>query len=56
MCNRTIAFSLLLVSLMAFIPFSVALADGPIINGPSHYEGADVLADCGSFAKNPPRL
>jgi hypothetical protein len=44
-----IASSLILVILMALIPFSVAFADGPIIIGPSHYEGSDVLADCGAF-------
>jgi hypothetical protein len=49
MRTRIIALSLVLASLMAFTSFSVASADGPIIIGPSHYEGSDVLADCGSF-------
>jgi hypothetical protein len=46
---RLIASSLVLVSLMAFMPFSVASADGPVIEGPIHLEGTDVLVDCGSF-------
>jgi hypothetical protein len=49
MRTRIIAFSLILVSLMALVPYSVAFADGPIIYPSSHYEGADVLAECGSF-------
>ena len=49
MHTRIITSSLVLVILMAFIPLSAAFADGPITIGPSHYEGSDVLADCGSF-------
>lgn len=49
MRTRIITFSLILVSLMAFLPISVASADGPVIEGPLHFEGTDVLADCGSF-------
>lgn len=36
------------VGLMAVVPFSVASADGPVATT-SHYEGTDVLVDCGSF-------
>ena len=46
---RLIASSLILVSLMAFPPLSVAAADGPVVEGPIHEEGTTVLADCGSF-------
>lgn len=49
MRTRIIIFSLVLVLLLAFMPFYDAFADGPIISGPTHYEGSDVLADCGSF-------
>jgi hypothetical protein len=48
-CPRNLVSSLVLALLLAFMPITVALADGPIISGPTHYEGADVLADCGSF-------
>ena len=46
---RLIVSSLVLASLMALAPLSVVFADGPIVSGPFHYEGSDVLADCGSF-------
>ena len=46
---RLIASSLLLVSLMAFVPLSVAFADGPVVEGPIHEEGTEELVDCGSF-------
>jgi hypothetical protein len=46
---RLIVSSLVLVSLLALSPFAVASADGPDFSGPWHYEGTDVLADCGSF-------
>ena len=49
MNTRILASSLVLVTLIAFMPFSVASADGPVIEGPLHFEGTDVLADCGSF-------
>lgn len=49
MRTRIIISSLALVFLMAFMPFYVASADGPVIEGPLHFEGTDVLADCGSF-------
>jgi len=49
MRTRIISFSLVLALLAAFIPFAVASADGPTLIGPSHYEGVDVLTDCGSF-------
>jgi hypothetical protein len=46
---RLITSSLLLVGLMAFFPRSVAFADGPVVEGPFHEEGTEILADCGSF-------
>ena len=46
---RLIVSSLVLVSLMAFPPLSVASADGPVVEGPIHEEGTAVLADCGAF-------
>ena len=49
MRTRIITSSLVLALLMAFIPFAVASADGPVIVGPLHFEGTDVLVDCGSF-------
>jgi hypothetical protein len=42
-------FILLLASLLALTSASVAFADGPVVNGPNHYEGSDELWDCGSF-------
>lgn len=49
MNTRLIVPSLVLVGLMAFFPFSVASADGPVVEGPIHEESITVLADCGSF-------
>jgi hypothetical protein len=49
MRTRLIISSLMLVLLMALTTITVASADGPIISGPTEYDGADVLADCGSF-------
>ena len=49
MNTRLIVSSLVLVSLIAFFPFSVASADGPVVEGPIHEEGTIVLADCGAF-------
>jgi hypothetical protein len=46
---RLITFSLVLVGLIAVLPFSVAAADEPVVEGPFHEEGATVLHDCGSF-------
>lgn len=46
---RLIVSSLVLVGLMAFFPFSVASADEPVVEGPVHEEGTEVLTDCGSF-------
>jgi hypothetical protein len=34
-----IVSSLVLVGLMAFVPLSVASADGPVVEGPIHEEG-----------------
>ena len=44
-----VSTSLALALLIAFIPSSAVLADAPIIDGPIHLEGTDVLVDCGSF-------
>lgn len=49
MRTRIVCLSLVLVSLLTLFPFSVALADGPIIVGPIYNEGTDLLVDCGSF-------
>jgi len=49
MNTRLIVSSLVLVGLIVFFPFSVASADGPVVEGPIHEEGTTVLADCGSF-------
>jgi len=49
MRTRIIISSLVLVLLLAFMPFYAASADGPVIEGPLHFEGTDVLVDCGSF-------
>ena len=49
MNTRLIVSSLVLVSLIALFPFSVASADGPVVEGPIHEEGTIVLADCGAF-------
>ncbi|HEX9384938.1 MAG TPA: hypothetical protein VF918_01360 [Anaerolineales bacterium] len=46
---RLIVSSLVLVGLIAFFPFSVASADGPVVEGPFHEEGTAVLVDCGAF-------
>jgi hypothetical protein len=37
---RLIVSSLVLVGLMAFFPFFVASADGPVVEGPIHEEGS----------------
>jgi hypothetical protein len=46
---RLITHSLILVSLMAFMPVSAASADAPVFEGPFHYESSFVLTNCGSF-------
>jgi len=45
---RSIASSLVLVGLMAFIPLTAAFADGPVLEGPYPSQGTEVI-DCGSF-------
>src|SRR5687767_2970534 len=49
MNTRLIVSSLILVTLMAFFPFSVASAGGPVIEDPIYEEGTVDVADCGSF-------
>jgi len=49
MRTRLIAYSLVLVSLMAFLPVSAAFAAGPVIVGPFHIETSFVVTNCGSF-------
>src|SRR5260221_1944441 len=46
---RRLCISLVLGSLVALGSFSIASADGPIITGPTHFEGSGELWDCGSF-------
>ena len=46
---RLIVSSLVLVGLIAFLPLSVASADGPVVADPIHEEGSAVLVDCGGF-------
>ena len=49
MHRRSIALSLVLVILMASFPWSVAVAAGPVVEGPFHEEGTYELLDCGAF-------
>src|SRR5438552_16336120 len=46
---RRICIGLVLGSLIVLGSFSVASADGPIITGPTHFEGSAELWDCSSF-------
>ncbi len=43
MNTRLIVSSLVLVGLIVFFPFSVASADGTVVEGPIHEEGTAVL-------------
>ena len=46
---RLFTCSLVLVSLMTFLPVSTASADAPVIEGPFHEEVSFMVTDCGSF-------
>jgi hypothetical protein len=48
MSTRILLISVVLVSLLALVPLSTALADAPA-RVTLHEEGTDVLVDCGSF-------
>ena len=49
---RRFLLSFILTSLVALASFSVALADGPVVEGPIHLEGTVLIADCGTFQIN----
>jgi hypothetical protein len=46
---RRLFVSLVLSSVLVLASFSVVFADGPVITGPTHFEGSDEVWDCGAF-------